>query len=277
MEQGFFAFASEAQLPSSIASTHVGLLLRDPYVYYARQVLKLKSLNRFYARPSNADFGTLVHKIIDRYTRNYESFCSIALAKRFLEIAEAELSRTKPRFSEFLRQKVLGIAEEFVEFDQGRRSRFPKVWSEQAGEIELNLKGQAITLRAIADRIELSGNNMCILDYKTGGVPSISEIESGLSPQILISAIIAQGGGFKCLNSASSPESIAYAKLSSFSPYWKVTELALTPDELSKHKEGLVNLLTFFRKPGQRISITTPTSSYADYDEYKHLSRQKPA
>lgn len=279
MDQGLFAFASKAAFPSSIASTHVELLMRDPYVYYARNVVRLKSLKRFQSSPSNADFGTLVHKIIEKYTKAYCQALSASLSERFLEIAHFELNKAKARFSEFWKQKILGLAEEFVDFDQSRRKRFSKVWSEQEGSIELCVEGNPIALKAVADRIELSsdGSELCILDYKTGGVPAIYEIESGLSPQILISAMIAQSGGLYCLERPMAPQTIAYAKLQSFSPYWKVTELHLTAEKLAQHKNGLIKLLSFFRKQGQLFPTSTFKSAYQDYDEYKHLSRQKPA
>jgi ATP-dependent helicase/nuclease subunit B len=276
MSQGLFAFAPRATFPSSISSTHVELLMRDPYVYYARNVIKLKSLKRFGNKPSNADFGTLVHKIIEKYTKLYCEVSSKSLVERFLEIASFELN--KARFSEFWTQKIFGLAEEFVEFDQSRRKRFSKVWSEQEGSIELYVAGNPFTLKAVADRIEMSsdGNQLCILDYKTGGVPAIYEVESGLAPQILISAMIAQSGGFKCLSKAICPQTIAYVKLQSFSPYWKVTELNLTADKLANHKEGLIRLLSFFITQGQLFPTATAASAYLDFDEYKHLSRQKP-
>ena len=59
------------------------------------------------------------------------------------------------------------------------------------------INGEKTRIMAIADRIDISPEGKAtVMDYKTGKVPSTSDVASGLSPQLLIEKWILEGGGF---------------------------------------------------------------------------------
>ena len=67
---------------------------------------------------------------------------------------------------------------------------------EQSGEWTFDAPGGRFTVTAKADRIELREALADILDFKTGRPPSRKQVESGLSPQLTLTAAILRHGGF---------------------------------------------------------------------------------
>jgi len=63
----------------------------------------------------------------------------------------------------------------------------------------LELAGcRPFTLRGKADRIDrLKSGGLAIIDYKTGGVPTNNQIETGYAPQLPLEALIASAGKFE--------------------------------------------------------------------------------
>jgi ATP-dependent helicase/nuclease subunit B len=147
-----------------------------------------------------------------------------------------------------------------------------KVWSEQKGSALLKLVSRNVELTSIADRIEISkSGEVCIVDYKTGVVPSNQEVNMGLSPQLLVSSIIASKGGFDCLKGAIIPAKITYVKLASCSPYWQASDIII--QNLSDHLKQLVQLLEIFIDNSSELKFSPLGATDNGYDEYVHLGR----
>ena len=111
------------------------------------------------------------------------------------------------------------------------------------------IKGKNIILKAIADRIELDHKGtLAILDFKTGALPTKKDVLSGLSPQLLVEAIIAFEGGFPLGSEASCKAELVltYVKIGSSSPYISTSEIILSFDEIMNHKAGLTALLEHY-------------------------------
>jgi ATP-dependent helicase/nuclease subunit B len=267
-----FKIPSVVSFPESVSSTAIELLMHQTYKFYAQKMLKLRMLDRFKTGPNLADFGIFVHYILDHYTKSYLPRSHKEQSIHFLSIASAAFEKMNFRIQDSWMYKINAVAEEFVDFDESRRAKASKIWSEQKGSATLDVLNTKIRLTSIADRIELSlTGETYILDYKTGVIPSKQDVEYGLAPQMLISGIIAYLGGFECLSSPVVPARIVYVKLASCSPYWRVSDTILNVNKLQTHLKHLVGLLELFVKGGSELSAT---SDHCDiYDEYAHLSR----
>ena len=58
--------------------------------------------------------------------------------------------------------------------------------------------GTAFTLTGRADRIERSPHGgLAIVDFKTGAMPGVKEVQVGFSPQLTLEAAMAQAGAFE--------------------------------------------------------------------------------
>ena len=68
-------------------------------------------------------------------------------------------------------------------------------WNPAAWEAQGTLEWRGVTLKGRADRIDSNGHALRILDYKTGTLPTIGEVESLYQTQLALLAAIAAGGG----------------------------------------------------------------------------------
>ena len=257
-----------AIFPSKLSATDIEMLVRNPYGFYAKKILNLKKQKSLAAEPQFSDFGNFVHKVIENYTKNYDA---TANKIQYMIDISSELINETTLFKvtkKIWQTKLAAIAEDFVEFDEQRRHQNIKIYSEIAGELVIDTATQQIKITAIADRIELNDQGeITILDYKTGALPSRQDIVSGLSPQLLIEAMIAQNSGFGM--KIKDIKEIIYVKISSSKPYIQTTEIKLTPDELMAHQIGLKNILEYYINNMQFYKEI----DLAKYNDYQHLAR----
>ncbi|NRB11263.1 MAG: PD-(D/E)XK nuclease family protein, partial [Rickettsiaceae bacterium] len=256
--------------PEYVSATDVELLLRSPYNFYAKKILKLRPEVEIEEKPSLAEFGNFFHNVVDLYNKNYAEEngygveCLLSIANDILE---------NSIFPEYIKKnwkiKLTAIASEFIEFDEGRRRLAMETYSEIKGKMMLNIAGKDIVVTSIADRIEIDENREAvIIDYKTGAMPSKSEVASGLSPQLVIAALILLQGGFGI--EITGIKSLLYVKINHNEPYIKTQAITLTAEELAQHKQGLISLLEYY----VNNKIFPVKQAELEYDDYSHLARR---
>jgi hypothetical protein len=181
-----------AARPKNFSVSDIRDLITDPYSFYAKKILKLKEQGKIEAK----EFGIFVHKAFDTYTKRRQQ-----TYEALLKIGKDLLSELDPQENFILWwHRFKSIAEWFVEHSKTRKST--EIFSEIRGECEfIKTKKrdqpwgeQIIMVTAICDRLEISGNKVNIIDYKTGTLPSKLEEKDML--QLAIEEIIAQKGGF---------------------------------------------------------------------------------
>lgn len=252
--------------PSQISATDIEMLIRAPYNFYAKKILNLKVEQEIEDNPKLSEFGNFFHKIVQLYTDNNSNSLE-SYSKQLL------FNSTYPKQTQkFWQFKIESMAKDFVAFDNQRRSKNSKIYSEVRGEIEWDIADTRMKIVAIADRIEITEQNKgIILDYKTGAVPSKQDLLSGLSPQLIIEAIILLEGGFVNISQAIETESIIYVKINSSSPFVSITEINITKDDILEHKEKLIQLLTHYITTGEYSTL----KNLMKYDDYWHLGRRE--
>ncbi len=262
--------ADSLTFPRQISATDLETLIRAPYNFYAKKILNLRKIDEIDDRPNLAEFGNFFHLVAELYTKQYNSFHSdkdqdlINIAKEILEETQIPEYNKKSWLI-----KISAMASSFIDFDEERRKDSIYVHSEIKGKLELEIAGKQIRLIAIADRIEINQNGIAtILDYKTGTPPSKTDVLSGLSPQLIIEAIILSEGGFDI--KSRTPEKIIYVKINSSAPYFKLIEIELTREDIYKHKQGLISLLEHYLS---KKNFPLEQNSMK-YDDYAHLARR---
>lgn len=263
-------FVIADSFPKRISATDIEMLIRSPYNFYAKKILNLKRLNAIEDSPSLAEFGNFFHKVVEQYTKNYnkgEQDKSLV----FTQIGQHILGQSIfPLHSKKNWQaKLAPLAEDFISFDEVRRKSSTDVHSELRGTIKLNIAGSDIEIIAIADRIEISKSGKAsIIDYKTGAVPTKKDMLSGLSPQLIIEALIMIENGFGL--GELEIDRLVYVKIGSAKPYIDITEVSLSKTDLLEHKKGLITLLEYYILE-KKFQIEP---NLMKYDDYKHLSRR---
>ncbi|SPM45240.1 Uncharacterised protein [Orientia tsutsugamushi] len=266
---------ASADIVKTISATDIEMLIRNPYGFYAKNILRLKPVILNDDQLTQAKFGDFIHKVIHRYTICYKDMEESKLINYFIDIGKQLIDCYN--CSSFAKMiwltKLHQLAEEFVRFDMERRNEGFKIFSEQSGQISLNINNNALNIIAIADRIEYSQNGECyIIDFKTGTVPNKKEVQQGIATQLIIESIILYRGGFKNLP-AMMPNKIIYIKITSTKPLLEFTEITVDQEMLDKHELGLVELLQYYIKDGG-VFFPSPVDKLAPkYNNYKHLAR----
>ncbi|WP_342278642.1 PD-(D/E)XK nuclease family protein [Candidatus Tisiphia endosymbiont of Myopa tessellatipennis] len=256
--------------PEVISVTDIEMLVRNPYSFYAKKILNLRSKDMIGQEPKISEFGSFVHKVLEQYSKNYDKLENNKIGL-ILEISNNVLQNTiLPTYTQKIWQiKFIPIAESFIEFDEKRRSDFQYIYSECRGEISLNIGGQELTIIGVADRIEVDELGAAvIIDYKTGSLPSKKDVEAGLSPQLIIGGLMLQEGGFAI--KVHSVKQVTYVKISSSKPIIQTLEIDLTKEDLERHKQGMMRVLEYY--------VTNKNFPYdidlLKYDDYAHLARR---
>ena len=264
-------YASADFFPKQLSATDIETLIRAPYNFYVKKILNLKIEKELEETPALSEFGNFFHKVVELYTKNHDSNQLISLDKFNNYARELLTSSIFPKQTQHIWQlKIEALSQDFISFDNQRRQNTKQVFSEIRGEIELDIYSTKIKIVAIADRIEVTGNNKAaILDYKTGTIPTKKDVLSGLSPQLIIESIILLEGGFAELGKMET-ESLIYVKINSNEPYISTTEISITKDDILQHKQGFINLLHHYITTGQYMI----EPNLMNYDDYWHLARR---
>ncbi|HJD62149.1 MAG TPA: PD-(D/E)XK nuclease family protein [Rickettsia endosymbiont of Degeeriella rufa] len=262
--------------PNILSVTDIETLIRNPYGFYAKKILKLRTQDSIWEESKISDFGNFIHKVLEEYSKNYNQQNMLDKQQALLNIGNNILHNTiLPTYTKKTWQtKLTLLSKAFILFDMERRKNCQKIYFEIKGELNLNIAGQNIKIIGIADRIEISkSNRITILDYKTGTIPTKKEIELGLSPQLIIESLMILENGFNILShpqeTGNSIEdiTIAYVKITSTEPYVQTTEISLSMETLDKHKQGLIRLLEYY--------VTNKSFVYdldmSKYNDYLHL------
>lgn len=176
--------------PLRLYVSDVESLVNNPYEFYAKKILRLYELNPI------DNFrelkGNFTHALFQTFAKLDKKFDSLVLH----EAANALLQALH------LTVKDVGFwyfcIENIIQFWLANTSREVQFFPEIHGECQLTYdEDHKLILCCRADRIDIVGNQMVIIDYKTGKPPSKNEISKGQKPQLPLEALIAKEGGFK--------------------------------------------------------------------------------
>lgn len=261
-------------LPAKISATNIEMLIRNPYGFKAKNLMKLRRLDNVFDDKLLSKFGNFIHQIIEEYCIEYESSDNNKLSK-MLQIGHKIISENFKDDSQvnLFWPKFESIAADFIDFDEERRIDSIEIHPEIYGEMKIQLKNQEVIITAIADRIDIrKDGTIHILDYKTGSLPTKADVESGISVQMIIEALIAYSGGFK--NISGFPEELIYVKIASTAPYISTQTIKMDKETLLMHKEGLIKTLSYYDEGGDYL-VNYSTKYSPTYDDYKHLARKE--
>ena len=187
-----------------------------------------------------------------------------------------EAIRAKPGVWAFWWPRFRRIARWFAEAERARRAGTLRAWGELRGRLELAGPGGPFVLSATADRIDLKGDGAtAILDYKTGGLPRMTEVERGPAFQLPLEAAILQGGGFEALPGGKVRE-LAFWRLSGGREPGQSKSVPGEPSELAERAlEALATMVeAFSREETPYASMPRPALA-PRYSDYHHLARSR--
>jgi ATP-dependent helicase/nuclease subunit B len=171
--------------PINYAITDISKLICDPYSIYAKKILKLRPLNKIDYEGANAEFGSFIHEVLEKFIKQPDREISDFVKKakkiflKYFPNQELELiwwPKFENIFSAFLDHELELI-------NTSNHVEIPV-------KLILDISYKQIIINGKIDRLIFDQNNLAtIIDYKTGSCPTRREVTSGLEPQLTISAL----------------------------------------------------------------------------------------
>lgn len=255
--------------PAKLAVTGIKTLLRDPYAIYARHILRLFKLNPLRASPDALLRGSVLHKVLEDFTRNRPDTETREEARtRLIAVAETTLTQEVPwPAARALWLSRMHRAADFFLGVEAMLGGTPVVIEEQGA---VQLTGLPFTLTARPDRIDaLPDGRVHIFDYKTGSPPSKKQQEF-YDKQLLLEAAMVTRGAFKPLGGPRDVAGITYIGLGS-SPKQETS----TPDDatLGQVWEELHQLIGEYMSPDRGYVSRRAMHEERFPGDYDHLAR----
>jgi len=249
-----------------ISVTTVETLIRDPYAVYARRLLGLESLKPIGAPAGPQERGTAVHAAIEDFGDGDDP-------QRLSDLLDEKMrfAGIPPERRAAERERLNVSVHALIAWFNERRARAARVEREVEGELVIG----DVVMKGVADRIEIAPNYVAILDFKTGAPPTDKQVESGLSPQLLLEAAMLEEGAFPDLPKRETTELI-YWRFGNAEPTPRSVELESgVPEAAREALKELRALLARYAKPDQAFYSKPRVLRVTLYDDYDHLARRK--
>lgn len=264
--------------PRKLSVTQIETWMRDPYAIYARHILGLKRLDPLDADPGAADYGTFIHRSLDRFVALFPGALPENAVDRLLAIGRDALGADmdRPGIRAFWWPRFERIADWFVAQERERRPLLKATASEIQGRLLLAGPGGPFELTAVADRIDtLADGRLVLIDYKTGAIPSDKEVAAGYAPQLPLEGAIAAAGGFAGLPKGR-PADLAFWRLRGGSPAAECHSIkGDTATLIEEALAGLANLVETYDRETAPYPAQPRPDKAPPYGHYEHLARIK--
>ena len=266
--------------PRHFSITEIATLRGDPYAIYAKRILKLLPLDPLIRDADERERGTLFHAIMAKFVDKKVELADAkkaAKALRGIAMQAFEEQQYPPDIMALWQPRFDELVESIVQIERLRGDDISVSHSEVSAAKTL-IPDSIVTLSGRADRIdERLDGSLDIIDYKTGGAPTVTQARTLIDPQLALEAALAGRGAFKDVPQAEVND-LAYYRLKSKGDLKFDTlvhaKTGVSAGELAgKSWKELTRLVGYFALPDARYaSHVLPQRQEDDYD---HLARVK--
>lgn len=252
-----------AARPQTFSITALTQLLRDPYGYYAKYILKLRALEPI-GRPADAALrGQLVHLVMQRWVEALNDGASLERATYDDIVREVLAQEPEPIVRYQWGPRLYAMADAVVALEHERRAKNTRISAEET----LSICVADCQIEGRADRVERSAQEASIIDYKVGTPPALKDVNLGFEPQLpLLAAMLEQPEHAK---------ELAYWKLSGVGGKLEAKSLNVDAQEVMDfYIQGLSMLFEFYAKADARYFICPQPDAAPRYNDYALLQRQ---
>lgn len=181
--------------PRELPVTQIEAWVRDPYAVYARNVLKLRPLPRPDEPVDARTRGSAIHTAMEDFAEAWLTYSPAERATSFAHLYIKALTEFGAPSTALTRERPLALraGHWIADFELTRRAAPVQVLVEK--QVRLKLDGLDFTLTARADRIEIAGGRVHVIDFKTGAAPSKPQVRLHFNGQLpLTAAMVVRGG-----------------------------------------------------------------------------------
>jgi ATP-dependent helicase/nuclease subunit B len=267
--------------PKSLSITEVETLFRSPYDIYAKYCLGLSQIDPLGEELGARERGTFIHAIFEKFVTGGHDPQRANAAQILEELAEQAFSvlNDMPERRDIWKRRFATAAEGFLAFERTRAESVTARYAEISLRWKFLVEGQQFSLRGRADRIDLlRDGSFEIIDFKTGGIPTKTEMKNFEAPQLLLEALMVREAGFEPAGRAKA-SALTYIKIGAGPKPFFLTPFELgdmdinqAADEvlmrLSRHVQAF--LLSSEKTMPPRL---LPKTSQRFRGAYEHLAR----
>lgn len=147
----------------NLSFSKLNLFINSKLDFYYHYILKTPPPKRLDEAQDAADFGTIIHALLESYYKKHSSFS----LEDFLYLLDKSGLNT-------LDKAILKL--KFASFGQSEAKHFDDGYKILANEQELlclyrSKKGRQIALKGVIDRVDENEEGVLIIDYKSGKIP----------------------------------------------------------------------------------------------------------
>ncbi len=264
--------------PRRLWATDVETWMRDPYAIYAKHILKLRALDPIDADAGAADYGSIVHDVLERFLTEHPRGLPPNALDLLLAIGEERFAplMALPSVYAFWWPRFQRVARWFVVTEAERRHEVERTFCEVVGARHIPGPAGPFEIAAKADRIDLMvGDGLTIIDYKTGAPPSAKEVAAGYAPQLPIEAAIAVAGGFAGIP-ATAVNDLQYWRLKGGEAGGEIRSPGGDAATLAEEAlAGVQRLVEAFDDPATAYQARPHPEFAPRFSDYLHLARVK--
>ncbi|WP_341760112.1 double-strand break repair protein AddB [Candidatus Endowatersipora endosymbiont of Watersipora subatra] len=200
--------------PMSLSVTEIQSWIEDPYVIYARHILKLRPLGSLIPQEKDQDRekGILYHAILEDLSLLRSQTTEPLCEDRLQRLMKKHFDRANIRRDQYNLWWIHfeEILNNFQLWDESQRQRIIDSYVEIYGKMQLE---SGFVLKGKVDRIDVKiGGGVEIIDYKTSQRPTKKSVKQLESPQLPLEALMVYAGAFKSLG-IRSVEELSYVRL----------------------------------------------------------------
>jgi len=192
--------------PQTISISDIGLLLENPYEFYAARILKLSPLDPLEAPLGANERGSRIHALFEKimtawrdsratlWDQPWHDRLVEAAADIFDDLADDPVVRG------FWQPALAKILADYSQWQQEQAALWGVSALEIPGFLSYEQDGQKLRIKGRADRVDYcraAPEQMMIIDYKTGTVPSVKDILESRKPQLGLLALMLARDGFR--------------------------------------------------------------------------------
>jgi ATP-dependent helicase/nuclease subunit B len=262
--------------PRQLSVTRIERLMRDPYGIYAQKILRLSPLDPLEQELQAREFGNALHAALEDFMKQsgLQQPDPLAVLLRCGEKA-FEPYRHIPVVHAIWLPRFEKIAQWLVAtLPAGEISD-----AELDGKWHFDTPRGPFTITAKVDRIYRDEKGVHLVDYKTGGAPSLRELHSGVANQLLLAAVMAEQGAFGP-DYAAPVASLSYWQLKGGRIGGEVKTVKPSPDnggtlqgDIACAKEALPSLMARFDDVNFGYPAVPDVRMQPKYNDYAHLAR----
>ena len=254
----------QATRPRELPVTAISRLIRNPYEIYARYVLRLRKLDPLHPSPDALLRGTVLHKVLEAFTRAAPEPDPLA---QLLRLSHEVLARDVPwpAARALWQARMTRAAPAFLAFHLAQPGRALMI--EEKGAFDL--ADPVFRLTARPDRVdEWPAGEVHIIDYKTGTPPTDKQ-QAQFDKQLLLEAMMAEAGAFEALGEREVAR-ITYLGLGN-PPKLRVTEV--TSELMAETRADFERLIKAWFEEARGFAARRMLLSERETSDYDHLAR----